>query len=1257
MILGNKNLMTFIRLLLIGFFTLMSSPSYSAELIKNLGGDSGYGQLAMGRNDDGSSAAIDISSSFPNGINFFGNIYNTLYINNNGNVTFNNRLRSFTPTPFPITNRPMIAPYWGDVDTRGSNAGQPHWNNVYYAFPDEQTMIITWHMVGYFAAATNKLNDFQLVLRRRSETGVGNVDAEFRYNQLEWTTGGASGGSNGLGGTPAQVGFDAGDRINYYAHADSRTAEVLNLVNTTNAGETGVWRFLLREGEIEEPKDTLRDVVAQLFIPASSVTVDTSSFMTGPTSDLVSGDTRILTWNYDTITAGEIKDLSFDLILIDPKPDTSETVAYRFELDYVDVNNQSVHTELGKYLVNIASSRFEIGLSSNQTIYPANTDATFTASIKNIGEAESQASWSILIKDSFGALIETIVLSDISGLQSQAINVQNAVWNTRDLVAGQYIAELVAVDSVINSTVVETQPFQISPSNQAGDDQLVLSLSGSTDKFEYHTTDTVISHIDLLNESVNLTFNSASLSVSLLDPSGIEISKQSQDLYNLVPGSINQRAKIWNLDKVVEGSYQLLATVLDENKQLILSTSMSFVVKEDPLKSLTGNIESMSSNWVLGDTPECLFELLNAGTLPIDGLEYRTGLVRISTEEIIVEGDVASTSLQSSEKLNRTRKFDSGLFTVDHYACVLEQKVSNEFLLIDSAQFEIIPPPIEVVMDIQASEAGRLLVLTDEARECSALEDIQIELNWEKEITTSDQVSVRIYNDQGLLLETENITAFDIVMNSQHPIDEADAEVMVQSSGVIQISLSAPINKLGKGYRVEIEAKSGWFSKTTKDWSFTTDCDRPLTAGEIIEDVHLLGYKLFNDPSSNLKNMDPYGPAAAPTIEDQNQFIEALLKKGNIEFTLVHTAEEFTKEMRSGDYSAYLMLAERPQLSLHAQKELREHVFNGTGLLVAGAHDKRNLFIETALGLIVTGGHPWATGISDTVNGDTLFPYKDWAQSFSMLGATLHTEYTLDHDQMGNEWTSFLSSLPLFSELEEYKRHAASTYTYGQGESMFIGYDALALATEMGEGSVVANALEQGIQSVMRLNKESVSDKEQAYALTVSNMGTPVQGELVLTLPVGMEIVGRHGFTGSDSMWQVMLGLDKQESSVLNIYTRLPADQETYAISATFSANSAYGTSEFIQADYVSSIVSRDHFEGLIEIAKNVKHKYWYEPHFYVIYADLVLAQKAIENGSWVHAQTLLLSASNLLLVDQRESVFDLRFAISEQVRIIGKQL
>ena len=50
---------------------------------------------------------------------------------------------------------------------------------------------------------------------------------------IQWTTGDFSGGMGGLGGTQAQVGFNAGDSENFASHEYSQTPEVINITRSS----------------------------------------------------------------------------------------------------------------------------------------------------------------------------------------------------------------------------------------------------------------------------------------------------------------------------------------------------------------------------------------------------------------------------------------------------------------------------------------------------------------------------------------------------------------------------------------------------------------------------------------------------------------------------------------------------------------------------------------------------------------------------------------------------------------------------------------------------------------------------------------------------------------------------------------------------------------------------------------------------------------------------------------------------------------
>ncbi|MCB9593106.1 MAG: hypothetical protein H6719_10270 [Sandaracinaceae bacterium] len=228
----------------LALLALLAAPSMASaqgELMGGLGGPAGFGEGVLEYNDDGSSAEIDIREAFPNGLQFFGERFHSLYVNNNGSVTFGGATGTFTPQRFPVSGNRMIAPFWADVDTRGG--GRPARNGVYWDLSPGQ-MVITWHNVGYYSSHNDRENTFQIVIISNELLDQDDLwKVQFRYNRCEWTTGDASGGSGGMGGTPAQAGFDAGNGQTFEILPGSGTAGILQLCRTSNVGVDGIWEF------------------------------------------------------------------------------------------------------------------------------------------------------------------------------------------------------------------------------------------------------------------------------------------------------------------------------------------------------------------------------------------------------------------------------------------------------------------------------------------------------------------------------------------------------------------------------------------------------------------------------------------------------------------------------------------------------------------------------------------------------------------------------------------------------------------------------------------------------------------------------------------------------------------------------------------------------------------------------------------------------------------------------------------------------
>jgi hypothetical protein len=145
-------------------------------------------------NDDGSTLAVPLGFT----MNFYGNQYSNVYVNNNGNLTFNAALSTYTPFGVAGSSQPIIAPYFGDVFTATYAAGlslTPTSGLLTYGsltFQNRPAFCATWTRTGYYAPGTDKLDSFQVLLVNRDDRQGGDVDVWFNYDKIGWEAGNAS---------------------------------------------------------------------------------------------------------------------------------------------------------------------------------------------------------------------------------------------------------------------------------------------------------------------------------------------------------------------------------------------------------------------------------------------------------------------------------------------------------------------------------------------------------------------------------------------------------------------------------------------------------------------------------------------------------------------------------------------------------------------------------------------------------------------------------------------------------------------------------------------------------------------------------------------------------------------------------------------------------------------------------------------------------------------------------------------------------
>ncbi|MEJ2453891.1 MAG: carboxypeptidase regulatory-like domain-containing protein [Candidatus Thiodiazotropha sp.] len=791
--------------------------------------------------------------------------------------------------------------------------------------------------------------------------------------------------------------------------------------------------------------------------------------------------------------------------------------------------------------VSVQSRSGNIDVSTDSPAYGPDSIVGFNVSVTNTSALPGEFIVKLQVVDQSDTPVINFDNRDVGPLDGTEAIAFAENWNSQNTLAGPYRlqGELYGRDGTLLDS--STSLFDIRHAEDVSTSKLNLRIN--TDKAIYNTSDQVRIEDLVQNLTTNNKITGAMLQVRVTDPLGSETMITDQQIAELMPRGQRGFESLFSLQNAAEGSYQVVGQVIALGGGILASDSAVFNVQEDTFLSLSANVTAQNPSIYQGDTEVCADSITHRGTLSLDNLNLRQVLIATEPEQQISSAGQA-ISLAAGDSWSDIRGIDTASLEVGTYACVLQAEITGEWETLAFAYFQVLEPPINIDIALGHGDHGRVLVLLDASGEkCSGVRELNIETDIDGELEPEASVVVELFDKNDVLIDREHAHLDTRSVNQRVGSGGIDLSILDFSANHISLGLDGAGSAkgvLGNGYRALATITRPDGRMRFDSGHFSADCNRD--EGQ----HHRHGNYRTASVSMIKAKHHSHEDHHLPSLRVQQDFLELLLSQSGWSYTIVTDKEAFKQELRSGAYSTYLLLSERVKLDEKTQKELREAVYRGEGLLVAGGHDHRQGRLDQALGIRFMGKHNRATGI---------------VLSESELHSAATASFSLPDKKPRVRTDGAIVNGVFMSNAVQTQEPAVTTFDYGLGRSAYVGYDLLAEAalTESHQ-SIHAQLILAGLNYVDYSPEVPLAGQAYPLRLSLTNQGIATPGRARIALPEDVLVIDSGGAMLTDPttlIWPFDLGLD--ETLVFETLLSLP--QHTVDVQAVVQTG--------IEPDYV----------------------------------------------------------------------------------------